>query len=251
MMQSLVYSVVRTNKATYKLIKEQEDRKKSLSCSSTTCSTPLVPCSPSVHKPAQPLALVKSGSKVHPWASINLAGQKDSSSDCSEVHEQDIAAVSPLTSLRLEVIEHLEDEEYEQDSVKVRGHGHGHGHGHGQLSNGSTKRPCEVLVSDLEDAVGHLKVVFESNICLSKLLKKFYFCLKHSPPTVIPSSSLLLHCFFYSFTFYLLFCILCLSYNIAYSTSMLTTLYVLRNLDILDYGVYEICLIICICCYSM
>lgn len=173
MMQSLVYSVVRTNKATYKLIKEQEDRKKSLSCSSTTCSTPLVPCSPSISKAAQPLAIVKSGSKVHPWASPSIAGQKDSSSDCSEVHEQDIAAVSPLTSLRLEVIEHLEDEEYEQGSGKVRGHGHGHGHG--QLSNGSSKGPCEVLVSDLEDAVGHLKVVFESNICLSKSLKMFYF----------------------------------------------------------------------------
>ena len=204
MMQSLVYSVVRTNKATYKLIKEQEDRKKSLSCSSTTCSTPLVPCSPSISKAAQPLAIVKSGSKVHPWASPSIAGQKDSSSDCSEVHEQDIAAVSPLTSLRLEVIEHLEDEEYEQGSGKVRGHGHGHGHG--QLSNGSSKGPCEVLVSDLEDAVGHLKVVFESNICLSKSLKMFYFVsnillrLSFHPP--------LFHCmvsFFLSFTFCLLF----------------------------------------------
>lgn len=201
MMQSLVYSVVRTNKATYKLIKEQEDRKKSLSCSSTTCSTPLGPCSPSVHKAAQPLAIVKSGSKVHPWASMNLAGQNDSSSDCSEVHEQDNAAVSPLTSLRLEVIEHLEDEDYEQDSVKVRGHGHGRG----QLSNGSTKSPSEVLVSDLEDAVGHLKVVFESNICLSKSLEIFYFVSNILRQSFRPPLFHHMVCFFLSSTFIFFF----------------------------------------------
>lgn len=171
MMQSLVYSVVRTNKATYKLIKEQEDRKKSSTCFSTTCSTPLVPSSADIQKAAQPLAIVKSGSKVHPWSSIYIAGPTDSSSECSEVHEQDNAALPPLTSLRLEVVEHLEDEEYEQDGVRVRGHRHGHG----QLSNGSSKGPPEVLISDLEDAVGHLKVVFESNICVSKSLEIFYF----------------------------------------------------------------------------
>ena len=198
MMQSLVYSVVRTNKATYKLIKEQEDRKKSLSCFSTTCSSPLVPFSPSAHKAAQPLALVKSGSKIHPWASLNLVGPKESSSECSEVQEN--AAVSPLTSLRLEVVE---DEEYEQDSVRVRGHRHGHGHG--QLSNGSSKGPCEVLVSDLEDAVGHLKVVFESNICLSKSLEIFYFVSNILRQSFRPPLFHHMVCFFLSSTFVFFF----------------------------------------------
>ena len=163
MMQSLVYSVVRTNKATYQLIKDQEDRKSSLSCASTICTSPREPSTPSILRSAQPFSPAKSVSKVHAWG--DQIRMEDSTLECLKAIYPDNVTVSTLHSQALEVIELADDEECKQDIVRARGHGHGHGHG--QLLNELGIAPPEVLVSDLQEAVGHLKVVFEANICLS------------------------------------------------------------------------------------
>ena len=176
MMQSLVYSVVRTNKATYQLIKDQEVRKKSFN-STTACSSPMEPSSPSPStlKAAQlPLSAKSSSSSVHPspWAPTHITTHQtslkdkdeDNLSECTEpfypAKGSTSSSLSTFHSNTLVVEEHVDDEDYNMNSVRVM--------------NERGLTPSEGLVSDLQDAVGHLKVVFESNICLSKSLIAYY-----------------------------------------------------------------------------
>ena len=181
MMQSLVYSVVRTNKATYELIKDQEVRKKSF-YDTTACSFPMEPSSPSPStlKAAQLLLSAKSSApSVHPSPSpwthspththqTSLKGKdKDKDEDnnnlleCTEPLNPAKGSTSSPSSLStfysnaFVVEEHVDDEDCNMKSVRV-------------INKPAGLAPSEGLVSDLQDAVGHLKVVFESNICLSK-----------------------------------------------------------------------------------
>lgn len=177
MMQSLVYSVVRTNKATYQLIKDQEVRKKSF-YDTTACSSPMEPSSssPSTLKAAQLLLSAKSSlSSVHPspWSPTHTHThktglkdkdkEKDNLLECTEPFYPAKGSTSSCRSTfhsnALVVEEHVDDENDEDDNMNsVR------------VINEPGLAPSEGLVSDLQDAVGHLKVVFESNICLSKSL---------------------------------------------------------------------------------
>ena len=181
MMQSLVYSVVRTNNATYQLIKDQEVRKKSL-CDSIPMehSSP----SPSRVKAAQ-LLLSDRSSSVHPspspWAHTPTPTHQTSFKDKSRDKDRDLdidnnnllestepshpakgsspnsSSLSTFHSNTLVVEEHVDDEDCNMRSVRV-------------INELAGLAPSEGLVSDLQDAVGHLKVVFESNICLSESL---------------------------------------------------------------------------------
>jgi hypothetical protein len=74
-----------------------------------------------------------------------------------------------------EKIEHGHEKEYENKHKNEQKHEHENEQW--QLSNAhaqTTAAPDDIdLVSDLQDALGHLRVAFESNICLSKLFVGF------------------------------------------------------------------------------
>ena len=235
MMRSLHRSVLRTNKATHKLLKNIEERKKELFLSpvvsttfspeSSTCSseseTETFPSSvPAVA--VQPFQFVKSRFKIHPSGneisvgknpkeitqtnSISVATSRTeiddstryvknprlnySESDLEEGEgqgegEEEGQGEGEGEGRRLEQGEGEEWEEggrLEQEEGAGWRQGAGNEHEQCQYSNACASAVPNDLVSNLQDAVGHLDVAYESNVCLGKLIcypLSFYFTVRN------------------------------------------------------------------------